>query len=616
MRNSDFLRIQDCYAKKILVTEQEETPLVKPSLPSDVTPAQKAEAILEPLPKRSLADMKRALGISPMSSEEREEVFREAGKKGSGLSKFKREVVLETLEDQWNRNQEKHEAKLNKYHSLFLMGDLSSGKSSVVAQFAREKAVELGLDKAAYELYKKFPGVVEEETPYIDIEVIQQFEEVFNEFLKDPAKYFICEITTLESFSALDFRGIPDLSKTADLSYVKENKYGWLYALSQPGARGIFFLDEFNRAQEDVFNSALTLFLDHKIGGVKIRDNVLVVAAGNLATEGSGGSQGGTRDIDVYQALNSRIDMTFLVMDPFDWIKLAEKEGIDADIIDFVRMKPYYYLGISNQVGGKSEDEWLKGYDETKRGTRFPSTRAIERFDQNYKAIKAELEQVLNANRSNAQVDEKLLKRVNRIERRIVEKAQLSCGNSWAQDFDAFLRTKETFVLKNIANPTHEDYVGNLVGANAFKQYALPNFLLDEIKKAYDYLDADLLNLEQTVDPQSDPEGTSATIKKWLHSLTPEKQQQYQNMIHIVTIFKEAGLDTATRMLAKMKRPDIFPQKFMLFLLRFVSVGLDPVNSIEKTLQRDFQQASNKAAKNMGSYKEQDDAIKAKRATK
>jgi len=112
-------------------------------------------------------------------------------------------------------------ALLPEYHNLkmplYLWGKPSSGKTSIIRQFAQKKAKDLGLEYSE------------------------------NEFGKD---MFTMKVITLSQFDAPDLRGMPELigeKETRRTQFVPTKE------LPREG-QGIIFFDEMNLADETVEN--------------------------------------------------------------------------------------------------------------------------------------------------------------------------------------------------------------------------------------------------------------------------------------------------------------------------------------------------------------------------
>jgi len=136
--------------------------------------------------------------------------------------------------------------------SVIILGEPGIGKSEIVKQLAKEIASESG---------KEF---------------IEYTDDIADEVMKEPDRYFIfCDIRLTEVEPA-DLIGIP----RDDDGHVRYKPLLWAKVMS--ACAGILFLDEITNVQRlDVQAAMYKLLLDRKVGFVKLNDDVLVVGAGN-----------------------------------------------------------------------------------------------------------------------------------------------------------------------------------------------------------------------------------------------------------------------------------------------------------------------------------------------
>jgi len=163
---------------------------------------------------------------------------------------------------------------------VFLWGPPGIGKSSIVAQIAKEKGIA-----------------------YIDLRLS----------LLDPT----------------DLRGIPFFK-------AETNEAVWAPATFLPDgseAEGILFLDELNTAAPMVQASAYQLILDRKIGEYQLPEGWAIVAAGNRESD---------RGVVFRMAAPLANRFVHLEMEASveDWKKWARDAGIDPSIIAFISYRP------------------------------------------------------------------------------------------------------------------------------------------------------------------------------------------------------------------------------------------------------------------------------------
>lgn len=115
-----------------------------------------------------------------------------------------------------------------------------------------------------------------------------------------------------------------DMFPTENLA-LPEGKQGWL-----------LFLDEFNSASKSVQAAAYKLILDRMVGQHKLHERVVIVCAGNLATD---------RAIvnPISTAMQSRVIHLIMELDNDEFMEdVAFKFGWDPRIIAFLSYKPGY----------------------------------------------------------------------------------------------------------------------------------------------------------------------------------------------------------------------------------------------------------------------------------
>lgn len=95
----------------------------------------------------------------------------------------------------------------------------------------------------------------------------------------------------------------------------------------------VLFLDEFNSASRQTASAAYKLILDRYVGTRKVHPRVIMVAAGNKAS-----NRAITNDLGT--AMQSRLVHMTLKVNNQDWLDWAVKAGIDHRVIAFIKFKP------------------------------------------------------------------------------------------------------------------------------------------------------------------------------------------------------------------------------------------------------------------------------------
>jgi len=103
---------------------------------------------------------------------------------------------------------------------------------------------------------------------------------------------------------------------------IPNGKAGWL-----------LFFDELSQAFPSIQNSAYKLFLDRMVGQHKIHPKCVIVAAGNLDTDGANTHRMST-------ALQSRVIDIFMEVSNEDWQSHAAEKEFDYRIRAFLKWKP------------------------------------------------------------------------------------------------------------------------------------------------------------------------------------------------------------------------------------------------------------------------------------
>ncbi len=169
-------------------------------------------------------------------------------------------------------------------HVSFISGSPGTSKSSVIAQLAKDNELEL-----------------------IDIRLSMMTPTSLNGFGQvngDKSRFVPFEVFPLKG------------------DELPKGKNGW-----------ILFLDEINAAPLSVQAAAYKLVLDRMVGDFELHEDVYIVAAGNLSTDGAIVNRMGT-------AMQSRLIHFEVELDSKAWITWANKNKVDFRIIAYIDFKP------------------------------------------------------------------------------------------------------------------------------------------------------------------------------------------------------------------------------------------------------------------------------------
>jgi hypothetical protein len=128
----------------------------------------------------------------------------------------------------------------------------------------------------------------------------------------------------------------------------------------------LIFFDELTSAPRAVQGASYKVILDRMIGQSRLHPNVVMMAAGNLETDGAIVEE-------LSSALQSRMTHLTLVSDPDPWLDIATKAQIDPRITSFIRYKPGLLNNFDplNQGAEKTyacERTWFFANDYIKAG--------------------------------------------------------------------------------------------------------------------------------------------------------------------------------------------------------------------------------------------------------
>ena len=142
--------------------------------------------------------------------------------------------------------------------SILLLGMPGCGKSELVRQLGQEIAEKIGKTYVEYS------------------------DDIADEVLRSPKNYFVLVDRRVIEHEPSDFSGIPRVRE----DYVEFKPLKWAKVLARTS--GILFLDELTNIQRDDLKSVCyKLILDRAAGDVKFRNDVLIIAAGNLPEQSS-----------------------------------------------------------------------------------------------------------------------------------------------------------------------------------------------------------------------------------------------------------------------------------------------------------------------------------------
>jgi hypothetical protein len=161
----------------------------------------------------------------------------------------------------------------------------------------------------------------------------------------------------LSQIDNVDLRGNPYLKKVDNSGEIIDVT-GWAipeFFVFEKDREIIIFLDEFNRAQEDVLQASIQLLYERKLGSLVLPDNVKLVAAGNI------GEEDNTIVYDLDAAFHSRF--VFIQAEAIftNWLTWAKENKINSYIIDFLssgNSRYFYQTGSVNQKSFACPRTW------------------------------------------------------------------------------------------------------------------------------------------------------------------------------------------------------------------------------------------------------------------
>jgi MoxR-like ATPase len=179
----------------------------------------------------------------------------------------------------------------------------------------------------------------------------------------------------LSQFDAVSIRGIPDVIDVKDVYGIKEVKdkmtvwnmpYMFAYIIYKLKGKAILFLDEIDKARDDVASATYELLLQRRYGEYVLPDDTLIICAGNYETD----------DIRSLGFSAPQVDRLFKLQisdDIDEWIEWAKKNGVDNRVIHFLKNHPnlLWRQYDAEKLTTTSKRTWtmagwlIKGIDDT-----------------------------------------------------------------------------------------------------------------------------------------------------------------------------------------------------------------------------------------------------------
>ena len=176
-----------------------------------------------------------------------------------------------------------------------------------------------------------------------------------------------CEILMLSLLDVGDLLGLP-YREELSTKWARPVWFTRILEASERGQRSILFLDELNRAANDVIGASLQLILDRRLNEHQLPLDTFLVAAIN--------PDDGDYNVNTLDpAMLDRLIVCNIEADSSAWLKYAKSSDVNSVIIDFITKNPKY-LHHTPKNGGKgtSPRSWTRlskylNYVESTNGT-------------------------------------------------------------------------------------------------------------------------------------------------------------------------------------------------------------------------------------------------------
>lgn len=158
--------------------------------------------------------------------------------------------------------------------------------------------------------------------------------------IKNPEQWFIMSDQRIGGMDSSELRGLPKFSG----DWIETTPYSWVGFFTQPKAAGIIFFDEINLAAPTVAGQAYEIVLGRTVADRRISNDVLLIAAGNRATDRA-------FTFEMPMPLRDRFNEIELSPDVETWTKWAAKSNINPHLISFVNWKEMYLYSLDKVKG-------------------------------------------------------------------------------------------------------------------------------------------------------------------------------------------------------------------------------------------------------------------------